>query len=217
MRPVLSLIGNPGSEKLSNWLETTLRDGAGQSWSPLPQRSPPGLVLHLLCWQTLPPALGVTSCSPTRPRPARGVAQGDSLCPGPALGPLRARRGPLASGQGEGPTPGALLGSSPRPLLLPAPHHRACALTSRGCPAARKGKERGPRGVEPGRGGSGENLALTSGTLAAGCFARVSRDPVRARLCPWLPLSIRRDGVGAARRVSWAHGVRGPASVWASG
>ncbi|XP_032490166.1 uncharacterized protein LOC116755214 [Phocoena sinus] len=155
-------------------LETTLRDGAGQSWRPLPQGSPPGLVLHPLCRQTSPPALGVTVLTYKAPA-CPGVAQGDGLCPGPALGPLRARRGLLAGAQGEGPTPGALLGSSPRPPLPPAwlphaPHHQACALTSRGCPAAWKGKEHGPRGVQPGRSGSGENLAPASGTLAAGCF-----------------------------------------------
>lgn len=173
-------------------LETTLRDGARQSWSPLPQGSPPGLVLHPLCRQTSPPALGVTVLTYKAPA-CPGVAQGDSLCPGPALGPLRARREPLAGAQGEGPTAGALLGSSPRPPLPPAwlphaPHHQACALTSRGCPAAWKGKEHGPRGAQPGRSGSGENLAQASGTLAAGCFARVS---ARGCRCP-------SDGMGRA-------------------
>nr|XP_059871367.1 uncharacterized protein LOC132427740 [Delphinus delphis] len=58
----------------------------------------------------------------------------------------------------------------------------------KGCPAAWKGKEHGPRGVQPGRSGSGENLALASGTLAAGCFARVS---ARGCRCP-------SDGMGWA-------------------
>lgn len=181
--------------------------GAAWSWDPCgpvrPSRCSPPRPVSPSRPRTCVPACGGPACL--------GVAQGDSLCPGLALGPSRAPRRLLASGQEKagllGLQPGALVGLSPHarppyPVRCPPPRP---GLPRHGA-ALHHGGDRGDWGAE------GWSLLICRRQPGlAGCWAChvCDQGPGAGQPLPEAACIARGEGGCLQGCWPWAHGGRG--------